>query len=442
MKNFAVIIGINDYIHIKKLNYATQDAEKMRNHFINELQFEENNVKLLVSDSSNSVNHQHSPIGSNIRLGLKRLSEGSKFTIDDNLWFFFSGHGTYSEGLDYIMPLDGTMEEVSRTGVEVNEITEYLKNSGAGNIIMILDACRDEGKRSGKGIGEQTIEKVKEKGIITFFSCSERESSYEVESLRGGAFTHALLEGMRQYATVAQLDDFIRTKVPQIARENGKPVQNPRVIVHPASKRHLILVDKNANSGDINTLKNDAYQALYVQRNLESAEVLWRQVLVLSGAKDEDALNAIVEIRNHRQGNRQNYVPSYSGSKTALREKNENPQPISSGKSNTWRTIFAIVLGVIGQLLKLALFSTSIQAKPMVVLLNIFWFLYWFLLSKRQSRKMTNIGLFVGVIGEVIQFICIIHNNSAEGASFLFFFDLILAIPIYLLCKRTTNINA
>jgi uncharacterized caspase-like protein len=109
MRNFAIIIGVNDYIHIKKLNYATQDAEKMRNHFINELQFEENSVKLLTSDSNNSISHQHSPIRSNIRLGLKRLSEGNKFTVDDNLWFFFSGHGTYSEGLDYIMPLDGTM---------------------------------------------------------------------------------------------------------------------------------------------------------------------------------------------------------------------------------------------------------------------------------------------------------------------------------------------
>src|SRR5579883_3437479 len=88
MKNFAIVIGINNYIHIEKLNYAEQDAQKLYDFFINELQFEETNIKILVSNSSNNIN-QFSPIRSNIKSGLKRLSEGNRFEVEDNLWMIF-----------------------------------------------------------------------------------------------------------------------------------------------------------------------------------------------------------------------------------------------------------------------------------------------------------------------------------------------------------------
>ena len=415
MKNFAIVIGINDYLHIKKLNYARQDAEKMRQHFINELQFEANSVKLLVSNSYNNIT-PITPIRSTIKSGLKRLTEGNRFGVEDNLWFFFSGHGTYFEELDYIMPLDGHMEDVQGTGIQVNEITGHLKNSGAGNIIMILDACRDEGKRSGKGIGEQTTENVKEKGIITFFSCSKEESSYEIEGLQGGAFTHALIEGMRQYATVGQLDEYIRTRVPQIGRENGKPLQNPRVIVNPSSKRHLILVNKNVKNTDIHILKNEAYQALYVQKNLELAEVLWKKVLVLSGATDEDALNAVLEIRNSKQGNKQNHIPSYSGSKTAL-----------NSNEDVFKRRLAKFLAILAQLLLLlmVLFTSSSRDYYFIIISTICWFLYWFFLTTSNSYvlgttsntyRISNISLLPGVLGGIM-FYYWLHINLNHSYS-------------------------
>ncbi|GEM_PF-4728825 len=392
MKNFAIVIGINNYIHIEKLNYAEQDAQKLYDFFINELQFEETNIKILVSNSSNNIN-QFSPIRSNIKSGLKRLSEGNRFEVEDNLWFFFSGHGTYCEGLDYIMPLDGSMDDIQGTGVTVKEITESLKNSGAGNIIMILDACRNEGKRSGKGIGEQTIETAREKGIITFFSCLEGQSSYEVERLQGGAFTQALLEGMGRYATVGQLHEYIKIRVPQIGEENGKPLQNPRVIVNPPSKRNLILIEKNAKVDDIQTLKNNAYQALYMHNDTALADLLWRHVLMLSGGKDEEAIEAILEIRHRKQNNEQNSDFTFSRKKTVLKQKNpelrNNNQRMVAIKTMKIYILLAIFFQGILVVLLIGFANTDGCTVPTILMsvLNILWFLYCIIAINKYAKK-------------------------------------------------------
>lgn len=68
----------------------------------------------------------------------------------DNFWFFFSGHGIPHNGQDYLMPLDGDPEDIENTGISTNTITNYLRSCGADNAVMILDACRSGGKKSGK----------------------------------------------------------------------------------------------------------------------------------------------------------------------------------------------------------------------------------------------------------------------------------------------------
>ena len=58
---------------------------------------------------------------------------------------------------------------------------------------MILDACRNQGQRSGIGVGRGTEQVARQTGIISLFSCSPEQYSYELEDLKQGAFTTALL---------------------------------------------------------------------------------------------------------------------------------------------------------------------------------------------------------------------------------------------------------
>lgn len=70
--------------------------------------------------------------------------------MGDNFWFFFAGHGELHEGHDYLMPIDVDPGNVDETALKISDITASLRNSGADNTVLLLDACRSEGKRSAR----------------------------------------------------------------------------------------------------------------------------------------------------------------------------------------------------------------------------------------------------------------------------------------------------
>ena len=86
------------------------------------------------------------------------------------------------EGHDYLMPIDVDPDNVEETALRISDITAYLRNSGADNTVLLLDACRSQGRRSAVGFGSE-----EQQGIVTIYSCSPRESSYEIEEIQHGA---------------------------------------------------------------------------------------------------------------------------------------------------------------------------------------------------------------------------------------------------------------
>ncbi len=216
----------------------------------------------------------------------------SFLSAGDNLWFFFSGHGLRHADRDYLMPSDADPhpEGVEDTAIPLNYVTERLRRCGADNVVLILDACRNEGGK-GLGVGEE-----EQQGVITIASCSPSERSYEIDEIGQGSFTYALLEALRiqgegNCATVERLYQRLRYRVSEINRYYHKPIQTPYAVVEPATKYHLILLPRYANLKDAETLKIDALNA-EVNGEHDLAEQLWIRVLAVSPA-DTDAINAI-----------------------------------------------------------------------------------------------------------------------------------------------------
>jgi uncharacterized caspase-like protein len=291
-KNWAVVIGINEYEHLSRpLKYAKRDAELMRDFLCNEAGFEQ-----VYHFSEDSSDKQLRPTRSNLMRLLHVRFEQPFLSAGDNFWFFFSGHGIRRNGCDYLMPADGFPEDIESSNISVNHIMQRLRRCGADNIVLILDACRDEGK-SIEGIGNQTAEQARQMGVISLFSCSPNQISYEIEDLQQGSFTCALLEGLGiqgKCATVERLDRYLIHRVPELNRQCGKPMQTPLTIAEPIEKSHLILLPKHATLADVLTLKYDASQA-ELNKNLDLAEQLLTRVLVASPG-DKDAIRSLKRI--------------------------------------------------------------------------------------------------------------------------------------------------
>ncbi|PPT05012.1 serine/threonine kinase [Geitlerinema sp. FC II] len=291
-------VGIDGYDSLPRLKYARRDAELMRDYFLQEARFE--NVYLF-TDNSPDILDTGQPFSSQPTYGKLRRFLRTRFNrpflgSGDNFWFFYSGHGLRHGDRDYLMPSDADPhpDGVEDTALPLHWVTERLRRCGADNVVLVLDACRDEQNAKGLGIGEE-----KQKGVITLNSCSPAERSYEIDDIQQGAFTYALLEALRiqgegNCATVERLDRRLRYRVSEIAQRYRKPRQTPYAIVEPATKYHLILLPKQATLQDIATLREDAQEA-ELEGNCELAEQLWTRVLAVSPA-DLRALKALRRI--------------------------------------------------------------------------------------------------------------------------------------------------
>ncbi|BAZ67297.1 MAG: caspase family protein [Pelatocladus maniniholoensis HA4357-MV3] len=313
VKNWAISIGINYYDNLRPLKYAERDANLFGEFLKQEAKFDE--VFYFSDHSSKIVRPNSQPILSqpkftNLLRALRTLTKKKFMGVGDNFWFFFSGHGRRRNQRDFLMLSDSDPGNVEKTAIAVSDVVESLRNCGAGNIILILDACRDNpGDKGGEGIGTEA-----QQGVITFFSCSPQEQSWEIEELQQSSFTHALLEGLRlkgdnNCATAKRLDNYLREKVPQVNSQYKKPLQNPYTVAEPAKRYYSILLphclsvthtDINTFKTDIDALRIEAYKAEVTDKDLELAYQLWHQVLAATyglNEKNEEAENNIDRLR-------------------------------------------------------------------------------------------------------------------------------------------------
>ena len=298
-KNCAVVIGVNEYDEIQCLQYAKTDAERVRDYFSTGLGVQPEYLYFFSDDSPrNSLGKKTQPTYGTLNSFFNDRFEQPFLESGDTLWFYFSGHGMPHEGRDYLLPIDGNPRTVPNLAIPITYITERLRRSGADNIVLFIDACRSTGQKSGGlGIGEE-----KQQGVITFFSCSPSQVSYEIEDIQQGAFTHVLLNGLQiqgesNCATVERLYNYLRYQVPQLTQKHKNYPQTPYAAIEPATKLHYILLPKSANLTDIYALKNDAFHAEVVG-DIPLARQLWRRVLVASGGDDNQAFEAIERLAN------------------------------------------------------------------------------------------------------------------------------------------------
>jgi uncharacterized caspase-like protein len=326
MADWALVIGINKYDRLRSLDYAERDAALMRDFFQNEARFEpifyfsDTSPDFYAPDGSRQSTR---PTYANLRSFLRDFFEEPYLKAGDNLWFFFSGHGIRHQDRDYLMPCDANPRDVDYTAISISYVTERLRRSGAGNVVLFLDACRNEGEKAGLGIGEE-----KQQGVITICSCSPKEKSYEIEEIEQGAFTYALLESLRiqgegNCATVERLCHRLRYRVTEINRYYNKPLQTPYAIAEPASKYHLILLPKQATLQDIVTLKLDAQEA-ELKKDNKLAEQLWIRILALSPS-DPQALEALGRIWEYSRATVSPQPPQVDEDNSSKRSNDTTP---------------------------------------------------------------------------------------------------------------------
>ena len=244
-KRFAVIIGVRDYSdsRISPLIAPNEDAHMLYDALIKFADFPRDNITLLATDRPGAYQPTR-PIIIEYLSNLKRL-----LPPDSLLLVAFSGHGIEVEEQAFLLGADARLNEdlkvLKDTAISWSEVMDYIADSGARQVVMLLDACRND-PRSGKSTPRPNrITQIYSRGLSVntqkrkvavyakLLATSKGEQAWEDAEKGQGFFMGAVVDGLSGAAanddgkvTLASLITYVKSEVAVRARRKGL-TQNP-----------------------------------------------------------------------------------------------------------------------------------------------------------------------------------------------------------------------
>jgi Caspase domain len=274
---FALIIGVDKYQdeEITTLEGASNDARALAETLIRCAGFPADQVILLSSNQS----LERQPTRANI---LRRLSNLRQAVPREGmLLVYFSGHGMVRQigrtQQAYLLPMDaqveGDIDLAEDSAISVETMRDRIRDTGVEQVIVILDACRNDPltSRSVRAKARPMSEAFKRfdfsrnqgiKAFAVIYATQVGEVAYENKEKQQGYFTLALVEGLQGKAaengtvTLLNLIKYVESRVPRLTALQGLK-QQPFSVIEGYKADELIM----AYAGDLSPATNMAEQA-------------------------------------------------------------------------------------------------------------------------------------------------------------------------------------
>ena len=234
----CISIGINQYQSLPALGYGLADAAAMEQFFVDAAGWSPAQCLLMTDTSPNRDDKSTYPDRENIQRWLQQWSWDT-LHHGDLLWFFFSGCGISFEGEDYLIPIDGDVDDLPNTCISIRKLYQQFNDIGV-NAYVFLDTNRSIHLPQSHGIGEVISELAETYQVPTFLSCQSHELSHEDAGLGHGLFTTALLEALNYHhdLNIGTIDTYLSSRLPELSDAHWKPLQIPVVVIPSTASIH------------------------------------------------------------------------------------------------------------------------------------------------------------------------------------------------------------
>jgi uncharacterized caspase-like protein len=222
----------------------------------------------------------------------------------------FAGHGIERGGRAYLLPSDAQMSEnlalLEETAINVEVIRNWIRHTGVGQVLMIIDACRSD-PIAGRGDEENVLTEAYTRGFsfdvrnqevsafATLYATDIGHRAYENSERKQGYFTSALVEGLKGGAanengevTLGRLVRYLEETVPkQISRDLGKDKKQRPFAVIEGYKADELVIALAPLKGASNVATNAADQMKAKAAGADPAKLLSsvRTIFVASSTK-------------------------------------------------------------------------------------------------------------------------------------------------------------
>ncbi|MFN8256325.1 MAG: caspase family protein [Bacteroidales bacterium] len=140
--------------------------------------------------------------------------------------FFYAGHGVQVNGVNYLIPVDATMntqDMVSFEAISVNEVVSKFEEYPQNTNIVILDACRNNPFRSWARSGARGFKAMNPgSGTIIAFATSEGATASDGEG-SNGLFTEKLVKHLSKPIPIETVFKNTRVDVQKASGGNQSP---------------------------------------------------------------------------------------------------------------------------------------------------------------------------------------------------------------------------
>lgn len=236
--NWGLIIGIENYNRLPKVDYARKDALIVRDYFIRILGVPEENIISLIDTDATKAS---------IEGYLKKYipnNVGKKAT----LYVYFAGHGMpgIKKGEPYLVPYDADTRFIEQTGYKLISFYQDLYKLKIKRVHVFLDSCFSgvasraaEMLIKGARPALVHVEQVRppSNSIISLNATSTGQISNAFPEKRHGLFTYYLLRGMNGEAdadqdgwtSMKEVYGYVRSHVRRVSRRMQSE-QTPSIV--------------------------------------------------------------------------------------------------------------------------------------------------------------------------------------------------------------------
>jgi Flp pilus assembly protein TadD len=274
-KRWALVIGVDKYQdpQISPLKGSDNDARLIADALVRYAGFPRDQVILLSTDQP----AERQPTRVNI---LRRLSNLSTAVPKDGLLLVsFAGHGMERGGKAFLLPADAQISDqisfLEDTAIDINRnIKEKIKETGVSQVIVLLDACRNDPGGRADAINPLSnaytnafnfdVRNHEVQAFATVYATGIGQRAYEYTEKKQGYFSWAVVEGLKGGAandkgevTLSQLVKYVQDTVPKrLAIDLGSTKQQrPFAMIEGFRADELVVAVTNSasNAASANT---------------------------------------------------------------------------------------------------------------------------------------------------------------------------------------------
>jgi tetratricopeptide (TPR) repeat protein len=271
-KRWALVIGVDKYQdpQISPLKGADNDARLIADALVRYAGFPRDQVILLSTDQPT----ERQPTRVNI---LRRLSNLNTAVPKDGLLLVsFAGHGMERGGQAFLLPSDAQISDqisfLEETAISMNRVKERIKETGVSQVVVLLDACRNDPGGRADAINPLTnaytnafnfdVRNREVQAFATVYATGIGQRAYEYTEKKQGYFSWAVVEGLKGGAandkgeiTLSQLVKYVQDTVPKrIAIDLGSTKQQrPFAMIEGYRADELVVAVTNSATNAANT---------------------------------------------------------------------------------------------------------------------------------------------------------------------------------------------